>query len=191
MSRKIILAISDEKGKNALFVLDNLEIITREQIIQRIKSKEIFGIGLVKKGNEIYIRTLPNISKNDNLKEVLVSINTIEKKFLCKSRLLNKYSEVKSGALKEKENSGEKIIYSVIYLYQYIRNPIHSIYFAAAKIKQIIDLWSRCINVDSEVIGTLYSRGTKPCSEFDRNKIPERAKQIATEFYAISQQVLK
>jgi|SRR3989344_473230 len=80
---------------------------------------------------------------------------------------------------------------SKAYLYTYAKQPRHSIRFGAARIRQIIDVWSYEIDLSNrpEIIGTLYSwkLGTpKP----NPGSSP-RGLQIAQEFYPLAKKILE
>jgi hypothetical protein len=72
------------------------------------------------------------------------------------------------------------------YLYKYVVQPEHSIRFAAAFIRYVIDFWSSHIDLSNrpEIIGTLYHQGYG-----DPHAHPEsieRGEQIAEEFYPLA-----
>ena len=74
-------------------------------------------------------------------------------------------------------------------LYKYLEDPVHSINFAASKIRYDINRWASEIDVSSrmDILGTLYSRG-----EIDIHDNPDsndRGKQIDREFYPIAQEI--
>ena len=75
-------------------------------------------------------------------------------------------------------------------IYRFLLTPKHSIYFAAANIKRIIDRWISFVDLSKrpEIIGTLYSIGD---GEPKTNPQPnDRGLQIANEFYSIAKGVL-
>ena len=76
-------------------------------------------------------------------------------------------------------------------LYEYLIQPKHSIFFAAAGIRSLINNWKRFINLENrpEILATLYSRKYKdPHVKPESN---ERGLQIANEFYSLAEQWLK
>ena len=75
------------------------------------------------------------------------------------------------------------------YLYTYLIDPKHSIFFAAAVIKDIIESWYPVAEnkLTPPVIATLYSKGGKPHSNPTSN---ERGQQIAGEFYNFAKEIL-
>lgn len=77
-------------------------------------------------------------------------------------------------------------------LISYLDEPNHSINFAAANIRKIIDDWKRYIDLSNrpEIIGTIYSQGNinKPHSAPVSNS---RGDQIKNGFYPIAQRTLK
>lgn len=76
------------------------------------------------------------------------------------------------------------------YLYKYAYQPAHSIYFAAAYLRWLIDSWAPFVDLSRkpEALGTLYSLGQKP-SELP--PITNRGRQIKNEFYPIAMKVLR
>ena len=75
------------------------------------------------------------------------------------------------------------------YLYDIVKKPAHSIHFAAARIRDLIDKWKRFVDLTKrpEIIATLYSMGKSPHSDPKPN---ERGFQIANEFYRLTKQWL-
>ena len=76
------------------------------------------------------------------------------------------------------------------YLYKYIVQPEHNIFFAAAKMRSLIDLWKKSVDITNEpaIIATLYSRKDKaPHSNPQPN---DRGLQIANEFYQLAKEWL-
>lgn len=76
------------------------------------------------------------------------------------------------------------------YLYKYTKHPIHSIYFAAAYLRWLIDSWAPFMDLSKrpEVMGTLYSLSQKPGK---RPVISKRGRQIKDEFYPIARKILR
>jgi len=76
------------------------------------------------------------------------------------------------------------------HLYQYVKQPKHSIFFSAAKIRSLIDEWSTAIDLEKrpEIISTLYHlKHKKPNKNPKANK---RGIQISNEFYKIAKGLL-
>ncbi len=76
-------------------------------------------------------------------------------------------------------------------IYEYTKQPKHSIFFVAARIRGFVDAWKKFINLREkpEIIATLYSLG-----DIDPHNNPqpnERGLQIANEFYKLAQDWLK
>lgn len=76
------------------------------------------------------------------------------------------------------------------HLYQYVADPVHNIHLAAGRMRQMIDYWSRALDLRDhpEVIATLYSRGlgvpkTNP-------QTSDRGEQIMCEFYPLFRDIL-
>lgn len=76
-------------------------------------------------------------------------------------------------------------------LYRYVRSPSHSIHFAAARIRALIDEWEPFIDLrkKSDIVATLYSRSyKKPHGNPESN---DRGRQISQEFYFLVKKWLK
>lgn len=77
------------------------------------------------------------------------------------------------------------------YLYQYVKNPKHSIFFAAARMSTLADEWKKFVNLGEkpEIIATLYSL---PHINPHQNPKPnDRGLQIAKEFYQLAKDWLE
>lgn len=77
------------------------------------------------------------------------------------------------------------------YLYQYVVEPKHNIRFAAAYIRDLINVWAKKIDLSKhpEIVATLYAIGYG-VPKIDP-KSNERGEQIATEFYALAKRWLE
>lgn len=76
------------------------------------------------------------------------------------------------------------------YLYQYIKEPRHCIFFAAARMRALIDEWKKFVDLGKrpEIITTLYSLKRKdPHSDPKPN---DRGLQITKEFYSLAKEWL-
>ena len=77
-------------------------------------------------------------------------------------------------------------------LYEYIKQPKHSIFFAAAHMRALIDRWEKFVDLNKrpEIIATLYSigRGRTPHGSPQPSK---RGSQIAGEFYRLAREWLR
>lgn len=76
-------------------------------------------------------------------------------------------------------------------LYQYIKASEHSIFFAAARISQLVDEWGSFVDLrqNPAIIATLYSRSyKKPHGNPEPN---DRGIQISHEFYSLAKTWLK
>lgn len=76
------------------------------------------------------------------------------------------------------------------YLYQYVKEPKHSIFFAAARMRELIDKWKRFVNLAErpEIISTLYSMYKLPHANPQANA---RGLQITNEFYPLVKKWLR
>ncbi len=76
------------------------------------------------------------------------------------------------------------------YLYKYVVESKHNIFFAAAKMRLVVDEWKKYIDLSEkpEIIATLYSMYKAPHAHPEANK---RGLQIANEFYQLAQKWLQ
>ncbi len=77
------------------------------------------------------------------------------------------------------------------YLYTYVAQPQHSIYFAAARMRALVDEWKRFVDLNKkpEIIATLYSK--KHVDPHPDPQPNDRGLQIAHEFYKLAQEWLR
>lgn len=289
----IILVISNEKGKNILFILDNLMALSLDETINYIKMGKIPEVHVVRTKSGNYVRANPNAIESDNLDLISIRLSAMTKPAKEDApKVIKKYYEKRKEYLKEREIKKEKVLYvdgkpkktekEVVshlsrykdlvlsaskdlkvdkyllgailidedlrrdwlddwldrlaklgkdtsvgvaqikvstarelirkgfynpdpedtnlsrhnidklpkrYLYEYLSDPKHSIYFAGAKINQIIKNWSPYVNLRNkpEIIASLYSLPRKPHPRPEAN---ERGKQIANEFYKLAKRAL-
>lgn len=76
------------------------------------------------------------------------------------------------------------------YLYTYVVQPKHCIFFAAAKIRSLVDEWQSKVDLTKmpEIIATLYHLPyVKPNANPESN---DRGLQIAKEFYPLAKKIL-
>lgn len=74
------------------------------------------------------------------------------------------------------------------HLYTYLILPEHNIFFAAAFIRFVIDLWSEHIDLlrHLDIIATRYHKGYGDPEQKEDRKSDKRGKQISGEFYRLS-----
>lgn len=291
---KILLVITDNKGKSVLFILDNFRALTLKETINYIKKDKINDVHVVETKNGAYIRSNHNQTSKDNLDSVSVSISALtgspnqeetaiinkylkirqvssgkeedesiyidgEKKtteknaathlkkhktsilaaakyfkidaYLLGAILIDEYArldlrdkfdwmalfgenrsvgvaQIKIETARELIEKGyynpnprdEKLSKDKIsrtsnrHLYKYVNDSKHSICFAAAKIKQLINSWAKYINLGADkprnraILGALYSLKRAP---HPSPKVNLRGAQIAKEFYKIAKRALK
>lgn len=100
---------------------------------------------------------------------------------------LNLYNPNPNDPKLSKEKIAET---SRLHLYKYASDGKHSIYFAAARIRQTIDYWGSFIDLTAkpEIIGTLYAQGLgKPKASPEPT---DRGLQIAGEFHQMAKELL-
>lgn len=64
---KIILAISDYKGKNVVFATDTFRVFSLEEAVGLVKAGALEDISLVRRSGSIYLRTKKNVPKEREL----------------------------------------------------------------------------------------------------------------------------
>lgn len=79
---------------------------------------------------------------------------------------------------------------SLAHLYSYVANPKHNVYFAAAKMKALIDEWKlkAGIEIPPVIIATLYHLTYKPPHATPQTNV--RGEQIIAEFYLLAKEIL-
>lgn len=79
------------------------------------------------------------------------------------------------------------------YVYAYVVQPKHSIHFAAARIRYLIDRWAPFVDIGKrvEIIGTLYSLPDSKAPPHPHPVSNSRGLQISQEFYSIARTILK
>ncbi len=79
---------------------------------------------------------------------------------------------------------------SLAYIYQYVTDDKHNVYFAAAKIRSLIDEWKLAVGIDipPTIIATLYHLDHKPPRTNPETNV--RGEQIVTEFYPLAKEIL-
>jgi len=110
---EIILVLSDEKGKNVLFVLDNLRALALTEAIALVKKEKVSGVHLVEGPTGTYLRANPNAKKEDNLDLISTPLSSLTQISMKEKTALavSKYSRCRRQFLKEREAAGEKVIY--------------------------------------------------------------------------------
>jgi len=108
---KIILAIHNEKGKNVLFILDNLEMFALDEAIKKVAKGEILGVEIINGKKGKYLRSSPNSLKSDNLDTLAIPQNSLKKNNVQYGDKLNKYHQLRTDFLKQKEKQQEKVVY--------------------------------------------------------------------------------
>ena len=293
---RIVLVITDTKRKSLFFVADNLAVYTLQKAVALAREDEIPDVYVVDRKTSTYLRTKPSVPKNEELKNLSLSISgfydlihskksvvstpaihpyiktylsAIEKEALYitpvdwyripsalvrkrlqthRTHIFNAAKRFKidpyllgaivideiarahtfepildaikgnllglnasAGIAQVKLSTANDLIKKGFYnpdpdnpdlpfqklntstrrhLYGYVKEPKHSIFFAAAYVRSIIDVWLQHNNLSNrpEIIGTLYHRSYKaphPAPEPDK-----RGLQIAEEFYPLARQWL-
>lgn len=148
----------DDYTLSAIIIDEIARLYPFEPIFEKVSS------GIVGRGSTVGVAQVSLETANDIIKKRLYNPNPEDKKLPF------------AGNLKNNDRK---------YLYRYAVDPEHNIRFAAAYIRDIVDVWRKTANIDisgrPEIIGTLYSKGY---GEPKKNPIPsKRGWQIAKEFY--------
>ncbi|MBI5399542.1 DUF3892 domain-containing protein [Candidatus Saganbacteria bacterium] len=72
---KIILVITDSRGKSILFINDMLQFLTIDEIAELIRDGKIKEVHIVALQNDFYIRSNPNSKLKDNLDVISITKN--------------------------------------------------------------------------------------------------------------------
>ncbi|MDP7247407.1 MAG: DUF3892 domain-containing protein [Candidatus Peribacteraceae bacterium] len=94
---KIILVISDSKGKNIVFITDDGSSHSLSEAIKLTRAEKIHGVHIVKTGRGSYLRGNPNETEMDNLDELSMSANHVHlsiRDFACIASLSRKKRKV-------------------------------------------------------------------------------------------------
>jgi len=72
--------------------------------------------------------------------------------------------------------------------YKYLKEPVHSINFSAARIKHLIKYWENDFDLSNrtDLIGTLYSIADETKPPHDTPKPNDRGQQVKNEFYPLA-----
>lgn len=78
-------------------------------------------------------------------------------------------------------------------LYEYVKQPRHSIFFAAARIRELADRWKSFVDLNTmpEVVATLYHLSDEKKKPHGDPKSNERGLQIVQEFYKLAKEWLQ
>lgn len=113
---KIILAITDFKGKNLVFPTDALRAYSLCEAIKLVKQEKLDLVHLVKTGKGSYLRSNPNQVGDDNLDAISVSsyklflsINNI--KYLMSKDGIDAYKKYITLHARSMKERGEHVVY--------------------------------------------------------------------------------
>src|SRR3989344_2961837 len=281
---KIILIVTDSKGKNLVFVSDKLEVFSLDEAVRLTKEGKIDGVHVVKRSSSAYLRTNRKVSKQQELESLSISssqlfssINNLSSKlFEPLANYLVRYQDkissldkniirifgwkmVTRNKVREKLQSHKELIFEAAKHYNidpyllgaiiideiarlapfedavelliaqhvgkntslgiaqikvntardlietgyydlkkvdslanHIAQPKHNIFLAAARIRSIIDKWSKVIDISNrpEIIATLYSLKDSKKPPHLNPQPNKRGNQIAGEFYELSKSFL-
>src|SRR3989344_372161 len=280
---KIILIVTDSKGKNLVFVSDKLEVFSLDEAVRLTKEGKIDGVHVVKRSSSAYLRTNRKVSKQQELESLSISssrlfssINNLSSKLfepltnylvyyqdkissLDKIIRIGGWRMVTKNKAREKLQSHKELIFEAAKHYNidpyllgaiiideiarlapfedaiellvaqhvgrntslgiaqikvntardlietgyydlkkvdslanHIAQPKHNIFLAAARIRSIIDKWSKVIDISNrpEIIATLYSLKDSKKPPHLNPQPNKRGNQIAGEFYELSKSFL-
>lgn len=131
---------------------------------------EFLGLKIIGRNVSVGVAQVKLETANSMIKKNLYRPNTDDKRLPFTGTLSNKDRE---------------------HLYQYVIEPKHNIRFAAAYIRDLINVWEKKIDLSKrpEIVATLYAMGYgMPKVDPKANK---RGEQITTEFYALAKKWLK
>ena len=73
LSMKIVLVVTDSKGKNLVFSTDTLKSYSIDESIKLVKQGKLESVHMVKTGQGSYLRANPNEEEDDNLDTLSIS----------------------------------------------------------------------------------------------------------------------
>ncbi len=76
---KIVLIVTDRRGKNIAFLTDALDALSFKKAIQLAQKGDIEGVHTVKGKTGTYLRSSPNAATWDNLDYLSLTYSTISK----------------------------------------------------------------------------------------------------------------
>ncbi len=195
----------EERGEYVIYI-DGYPLITKEQVVEKLTpyrelvlpaAKQFFvdpyALGAI--AVDEIARAHPWEDALDKLGAVFVGKNTsagIAQVAIDTAKDLIKrgyYNPNPSDRKLSKENIRET---SRAYVYAYVVQPEHSIRFAAARIRYLIDRWAPFVDISKkvEIIGTLYSLPDGKTSPHPHPVSNSRGLQISQEFYPIARTIL-
>jgi len=100
--KKIILVISNSKGKNIRFITNDFICLTIDIVIDHVKSGLLKGLHIVNSAKGTFVRSNPNRSSKDNLDSLSVSENSFAKRHkdpYYKDKVMLAYLKTRAKAL--------------------------------------------------------------------------------------------
>lgn len=70
---KIILTVTDSKGKNVVFVSEKLRACSLEEVTDLTKKRQVENMCVIEGGMGTYVRSNPNMESKDNLDKLAIS----------------------------------------------------------------------------------------------------------------------
>jgi hypothetical protein len=190
-----------EKGEHVIYIEEH-PLITREQVVEKLKPYKKLALSAAKQFSidpymlgAIIIDEIARANPWESIFDKLVFVGRNTSAGIAQVKIETArgliYNDYYNPNPNDKKLSNKNVIKTPkLYLYTYVKKPRHSIFFAAARIREIIDQWLPTIDLSNrtDIIGTLYNqRPRKP------NKNPvssNRGKQIHNEFYTLAKNIL-
>lgn len=192
-----------KKGEGPFIVIDGHALIAKETAMTRLQPQRDFIFAAAKRFDvdpyllgAIIIDEIARMAPFEEIKDVLtgrfIGINT-------SAGIAQVKTDTARGLIQrgyynpnpdDPQLSKEKIKKTPLsYLYTYVVQSEHSISFAAAKMRSLIDEWQKFIDLAGrpEIIATLYSLKRNPHPDPAPN---ERGLQIVDEFYPLAKEWL-
>ncbi|MDP7247449.1 MAG: DUF3892 domain-containing protein [Candidatus Peribacteraceae bacterium] len=188
-----------------IIVIDGFRRTTKQRVVTKLKPhREIilkaanhFGIDSITLGAIIVDEIARMLPLEDIIEKILLcTINWNSSVGIAQVKLETARGLIRIGYYNPNPNDSklsQKYINKTPkeYLYNYVVKPKHSVFFAAARIREIIDQWMPVIDLSDrpEIIGTLYNQ---PPRKPRNNPGPtDRGSQIQQEFYPIAKTILR
>lgn len=194
----------EDRGESVIYI-EGHPLITREQVTAKLKPYSSIVMSAAKRFSidpytlgaiiiDEIARVNPWEEMFDKLGKSFVGINTsagiAQVKVETAREIIQKeyYNPNPSDSKLSQKNIAKT---SRSHLYVYVERARHSIYFAAARIRQTIDYWAHKTDISDrpKILGTLYSQGLG--SPKPNPGASDRGLQISQEFYPLAKKIFK
>jgi hypothetical protein len=192
-----------EEGKDTCIIIDDHPRITKANVRSKLISNKELIFSVAEKFNvDPYLLAAILVDEIARLNPIEDITDMLSVKFLGINTSVG-IAQVKVETARglmladcynpdsDKFSSKEKIRKATVReIYEYIKQPKYSIFFASATMRNLVDNWKKFIdlNKNPEILASLYSMHKTPHKNPEPN---DRGLQIANEFYKLAKEWLK